>query len=95
MRLCCLRSETSSVRFAATFPKGEGIYALQGAMDHLNGRKKMNLTSEMVPGICLLLAGAAMTVFTEQLCHKKKNVQPMKLLGLFLAFAGAVMVFLP
>ena len=55
----------------------------------------MNLTSEMAPGICLLLAGAAMTLFTEQLCHKKKNVQPMKMLGLFLAFAGAIMVFLP
>ena len=55
----------------------------------------MNLTSEMVPGICLLLAGAAMTVFTEQLCHKKKNVSQMKLLGVFVAFAGAVMIFLP
>jgi len=54
----------------------------------------MNLTSEMLPGICLLLAGAAMTLFTEQLCHKKKNVPQMRLLGLFLAFAGAVMVFI-
>ena len=54
----------------------------------------MNLTSEMLPGICLLLAGAAMTLFTEQMCHKKKNVPQMRLLGLFLAFAGAVMVFI-
>lgn len=55
----------------------------------------MNLTTGMVPGICLLLAGAAMTLFTEQLCRKKKNVPQMKLLGLFLTFAGAIMIFLP
>ena len=55
----------------------------------------MNLNAEMVPGIALLLAGAVMTFFADGLCRKKQNVPQMKMLGVVIAVAGAMLVFIP
>ena len=54
----------------------------------------MNFGAEMMPGITLLIAGAFLAFFADGVCRNKKNVQPMRMLGTFLAFAGAVMVFI-
>ena len=64
----------------------------------VGGRKRgvrMNLNAEMVPGIALLLAGAVMTFFADGLCRKKQNVPQMKMLGVVIAVAGAMLVFIP
>lgn len=53
----------------------------------------MNLNAEMMPGITLLLAGAFLGYFADGVCRNRKNVQPMRLLGVFLAAAGAILVF--
>lgn len=53
----------------------------------------MNLSAEMMPGLTLLAAGAFLGFFADGLCKDRKNVQPMRLLGTFLAFAGAILVF--
>ena len=53
----------------------------------------MNFSAEMMPGITLLAAGAFLGFFADGLCKNKKNTQPMRLLGVFLAAAGAIMVF--
>lgn len=55
----------------------------------------MNLTAEMIPGLCLLLAGAFVTVFAERLCSRRANAPQLRMLGVFLAFAGALLVFIP
>ena len=54
----------------------------------------MNFSAEMMPGITLLAAGAFLGFFADGVCKNKKNVQPMRLLGTFLAFAGAILVFI-
>ncbi len=53
----------------------------------------MNLTKEMAPGIMLLLMGAALALFGDKVVVRSRNAQGARLLGLFLAFAGALMVF--
>ena len=58
------------------------------------GGKDMNFGAEMMPGITLLAAGAFLGFFADGVCKNKKNVQPMRLLGTFLAFAGAILVFI-
>ena len=55
--------------------------------------RNMNFSAEMMPGITLLAAGAFLGFFADGVCKNKKNVQPMRLLGTFLAFAGAILVF--
>ena len=58
------------------------------------GGKKMNFGAEMMPGITLLVVGAFLGYFADGVCKNKKNVQPMRLLGVFLAVVGALMVFI-
>ena len=48
----------------------------------------------MIPGICALAVGALLTFFGGRLCHKEKDVQQVRLLGVALAFVGAIMVFM-
>jgi hypothetical protein len=54
----------------------------------------MNFSAEMMPGLTLLLVGAFLGFFADGVCKNKKNVQPMKLLGVFLAVVGAILVFI-
>ena len=54
----------------------------------------MNFSAEMMPGLTLLLVGAFLGFFADGVCKNKKNVQPMKLLGVFLAVGGAILVFI-
>lgn len=54
----------------------------------------MNFGAEMMPGITLLLVGAFLGYFADSVCRNKKNVQPMRMLGVFLAFVGAILVFI-
>ena len=53
----------------------------------------MNLSAQMLPGITLLAAGAFLGFFADGVCKNRKNAQPMRLLGTFLAAAGAILVF--
>ena len=55
----------------------------------------MNFSAEMMPGITLLIVGAFLCFFADGLCKNKKNRQPMQMLGVFLAFVGAILVFIP
>jgi len=54
----------------------------------------MNFGAEMMPGITLLLVGAFLGFFADGVCKNKRNVQPMRLLGVFLAVVGAILVFI-
>ena len=54
----------------------------------------MNLTMEMLPGIGALLVGAVMGFFAEKLSRKAENAGRIRLLGVGLAFIGAILVFL-
>ena len=54
----------------------------------------MNFSADMMPGLTLLLVGAFLGFFADGVCKNKKNVQPMKLLGVFLAVVGAILVFM-
>ena len=54
----------------------------------------MNFSADMMPGLTLLLVGAFLGFFADGVCKNKKNVQPMKLLGVFLAVVGAILVFI-
>ncbi len=54
----------------------------------------MNFQSNMIPGICALAVGALLTFFGGRLCHKEKDVQQVRLLGVALAVVGAIMVFM-
>ena len=55
----------------------------------------MNLSSEMVPGLFLLITGAGMTLFADGLCKKKKNQPQLRLMGVGLAVIGAILIFIP
>ncbi len=55
----------------------------------------MNLTSEMIPGIATLLCGAVLTFGAGKLCRKQDAVPTVKLIGVGLAFIGAILIFLP
>ena len=54
----------------------------------------MNFSAEMMPGLTLLLVGAFLGFFADGVCKNKKNVQPMKMLGVFLTVVGAILVFI-
>ncbi len=54
----------------------------------------MNFGAEMMPGITLLIVGAFLGFFADGLCKNKKNRNPMRMLGAFLAVVGAIMVFI-
>ena len=55
----------------------------------------LNLRMEMIPGICVLVAGALITYFAKWLCRKPQNLPQVKLLGVGMAVIGAVLIFLP
>ena len=54
----------------------------------------MNFSAEMMPGLTLLIVGAFLGFFADGVCKNKKNVQPMRMLGTFLAVVGAILVFI-
>ena len=54
----------------------------------------MNFSADMMPGLTLLLVGAFLGFFADGVCKNKKNVQPMLMLGTFLAVVGAILVFI-
>ena len=54
----------------------------------------MTLTMEMVPGLGALLVGAVMVFFAGRLSRKKENENRVRLIGVGLAFIGAILVFL-
>ena len=54
----------------------------------------MNLTGEMIPGLCALLVGAVLTFFAGKLSRKAENANRVRLIGVGLAFVGAIMVFI-
>lgn len=54
----------------------------------------MNFSADMMPGLTLLLVGAFLGFFADGVCKNKKNVQPMRLLGVFLTVVGAILVFI-
>ncbi|HIU16667.1 MAG TPA: hypothetical protein IAC49_09430 [Candidatus Ventricola intestinavium] len=55
----------------------------------------MNLSVQMIPGLCALMAGAVLGLGAGRLCHREKDVPQMKLLGAGLAVIGAILIFLP
>lgn len=55
----------------------------------------MNFSTDMMPGICVLLAGALMTFFADYLCRRKQSVPTIRILGTIMAFIGAILIFLP
>jgi len=55
----------------------------------------MNLSSEMVPGLFLLITGAGMGLFADGLCKKKQNTAQVRLMGVGLAVIGAILIFIP
>ena len=55
----------------------------------------MNLSSEMVPGLFLLITGAGMTLFADGLCKERKNAPQIRLMGAGLAVIGAILIFIP
>ena len=55
----------------------------------------MNLSAEMIPGLCLLIAGAIIGFGAKPICRREENVPRMKLLGAGLAAIGAILIFLP
>ena len=65
------------------------------------GRRKggngvnLNLRAEMIPGLCVLIAGALITYFAKWLCRKPQNLPLVKLLGVGMAVIGALLIFLP
>ena len=55
----------------------------------------MNLTKEMTPGLILLLSGAALCFGAKRICcRREQSVNTVKLLGVFIAAAGAVLIFI-
>lgn len=54
----------------------------------------MNLTMEMLPGLGALLVGAVMAFFAGQLSRKEENANRVRLIGVGLAFIGAILVFI-
>ncbi len=55
----------------------------------------MNWNAQMLPGITVLLAGAFLGYFSGRLTRKKQNAEKLKMLGVALAAAGAILVFFP
>ena len=55
----------------------------------------MNLYAEMIPGLCVLIAGSLITFCADFVCRKKQNVPQVRILGVGMAFIGAILVFLP
>ena len=55
----------------------------------------MNLNAEMIPGLCLLIAGAVIGFGAKPICRREQNIPQVKLLGVGLAAIGAILIFLP
>jgi len=55
----------------------------------------VNLSADMIPGLCLLIAGAVIGFGAKPICRKAENVPQMKLLGVGLSAIGAILIFLP
>lgn len=55
----------------------------------------MNLTMEMLPGLGALIAGAVLTFFADRLARRSDNANRVRLIGVALAFVGAILVFIP
>lgn len=55
----------------------------------------MNLTLQMLPGLSALLAGAVLTLFADRFSHKQGSANRVRLIGVALAFIGAILVFIP
>ena len=55
----------------------------------------MNLNAQMIPGLCLLIAGAVIGFGAKPICRKEQNIPQVKLLGVGLAAIGAILIFLP
>ena len=55
----------------------------------------MNLSADMIPGLCLLIAGAVIGFGAKPICRREQNIPQVKLLGVGLAAIGAILVFLP
>ena len=49
----------------------------------------------MIPGLCLLVAGAIIGFGAKPICRREQNVPQMNLLGVGLAAIGAILIFLP
>ncbi len=55
----------------------------------------MNLSADMIPGLCILLSGVLITLGAKPLCRKERNITQVKMLGVGMAFIGAILIFLP
>ena len=77
--------------------KIQGRPEAKAAAGHRKGGNgvNLNLRVEMIPGLCVLIAGALMTYFAKWLCRKPQNLPQVKLLGVGMAVIGAVLIFLP
>ena len=53
----------------------------------------MNLTKQMLPGLSALLVGAVLTFFADKLSRRQESANRVRLIGVGLAFIGAIMVF--
>ena len=79
-------------------PRKRSCVLWDGALVFLSVKKEgetMNLTTGMIPGLSVLLAGAFVAFFGENLCRKKENANQVRVLGVLLAFVGAILVFVP
>ena len=55
----------------------------------------MNLTGEMIPGLILLGSGVALCFGAQRICCRREySVNMVKLLGVFIAAAGAILIFI-
>ena len=55
----------------------------------------MNFSTDMIPGICVLLCGALMTFFADYLCRRKQSVPTVRMIGTLMAFLGTILIFVP
>lgn len=55
----------------------------------------MNLTMRMLPGLSALLAGAVLTFFAGRLARSAESANRVRMIGVALAFIGAILVFVP
>ena len=53
----------------------------------------MNLTWKMIPGLTLTIMGALLCGFASRICAKNENALRVKMAGVLVSAAGAVLVF--
>ena len=53
------------------------------------------MNAETGSAVAILVFGLLMALFSKQLCRKTRNVPQMRMLGVCLAIAGAILLFLP